>query len=401
MVTPCGADRESSWHGLIAGKSVIRWLTEPEHSNVGCDLSRTRLAGAPAILPEDVVAKDAALSIDWMSNRAAQEAFDDADLCPSDLNRERCAVVVGTSKGSLVASQRHWSASRDQQSPCAEWLECWPNSPAMSLAARFDVRGPVLAPVAACATGMVSICRGVELIQDGQCDVVLAGSVDDSLCEILWASYRRLGVLARLRGIEPELACRPFDRDRQGFLMGAGAAVVVLERLDDVEARGHQPYAEWLGGAMLSDALALTQVSRDAAGLTRLIQDVLHRANITASELDYINLHGTGTRENDRYETLGIRQALGPTADHICCSSLKGTMGHLLGGAGSVEFAAMLLAMRDGIIPPTANLTNADPQCDLNYTPLTARSQAIGTALKLSLGFGGHLVAGLVRNCRG
>lgn len=400
MVTPCGADRESSWHGLVAGNSAIRWLTELEHAQIGCDISRTRLAGAPAVLPAEMTPGDAALSFDWMSKNAAQEALDDSDLCLSDLNRKRLGVVVGTSKGSLAAAQRQWLERSDEPSSQPMWTECWANSPATSLAAEYDVRGPVLAPVAACATGMVSICRGVELIQDGQCDVVLAGSVDDSLCEILWASYRRLGVLARLRDIEPELSCRPFDRDRQGFLMGAGAAVVVLERLDDVEARGHQPYAEWLSGAMLSDALALTQVSQDAAGLTRLIQDVLRRGHVTASELDYINLHGTGTRENDRYETLGVRQALGRAADHVHCSSLKGTVGHLLGGAGSVEFAAMLLAMRDGIIPPTANLTNADPQCDLNYTPRAARTQAIGTALKLSLGFGGHLVAGLVRNCR-
>lgn len=400
MVTPCGADRESSWHGLVAGNSRIRWLTESEHAHVGCDISRTRIAGAPAVLPGGMLPQDPAGSMDWMPKVAAQEALDDADLKLTDLDRRRCGIVLGTSKGSLAAFQRHWLARSTAGLPHPAWTECWPNSPAVSLAMEHDVTGPVLVPIAACATGMLSICRGVELIQDGQCDIVLAGSVDDSLCEILWASYRRLGVLARLRDVEPELACRPFDRDRQGFLMGAGAAVVVLERLDQTEARGHQPYAEWLGGAMLSDALALTQVSQDAAGLTRLIQDVLRRGHVAASELDYINLHGTGTRENDRFETLGIRQSLGRVADTVACSSLKGTVGHLLGAAGSVEFAAMLLAMRDGIIPPTANLTHADPQCDLNYTPRMARTQAIGTALKLSLGFGGHLVAGLVRNCR-
>ncbi len=399
MVTPCGADRESSWHGLIAGKSALRWLTELEHAQVGCDISRTRMAGAPA-MRSDGIPNTAELDGNWISRCAAQEALEDADLTLRNLDRQRCGIVLGTSKGSLAAIRRAWSQAHDPALLATPWMDCWPNAAAVTLAAEHNVRGPVLVPVAACATGMLSICRGVELIRDGHCDVVLAGSVDDSLCEILWASYRRLGVLARLQHIEPEQACRPFDRDRQGFLMGSGAAIVVLERLEQIESRGHQPYAEWISGGMLADSLALTQVSQDAAGLTRLIQDVLYRGQVEPADIDYINLHGTGTRDNDRYETLGIRQALGAAADSIPCSSLKGTIGHLLGGAGSVEFAAMLLAMRDGIVPPTANLTRPDPECDLDYTPRVARPHAIDLALKLSLGFGGHLVAGLVRNCR-
>jgi 3-oxoacyl-[acyl-carrier-protein] synthase II len=378
----------------------VRWLSAVEHAAIGCDIERTRLAGAPVVRPTESPIEDMSSGISWMSQRAAHEALEDADLQLRDFDRRRCGIVLGTSKGSLAACEEQWKSNVGSIEPAPPWLHCWPNFPATQLAQTHDVRGPVLAPIAACATGLLSICRGVELIRDGQCDVVLAGSVDDSLREILWASYRRLGVLAKLKDCDPGAACRPFDRDRNGFLMGAGAAVIVLERLDQATARGHQPYAEWLAGGMLSDACALTQVSQDAAGLTRLIQETLRRGAVSPAEVDYINLHGTGTRENDRYETQGIRQAMGNAASSIPCSSLKGTIGHLLGGAGSVEFAAMLLAMRDGIIPPTANLTNADPQCDLNYTPRVAHTHAIGTALKLSLGFGGHLVAGLVRNCR-
>lgn len=400
MVTPCGADRESSWHGLVAGNSVLRWLTEEEHAALGCDISRTRIAGAPAARPEGLPLSAAANSVDWMSRAAAYEALEDADLKVDAIDRQRCGLVLGTSKGNLAASQRAWSQSRQLLSGSELWLESWPNAAAMAVAADLNLQGPVLVPVAACATGMLSICRGVELIQHGHCDVVLAGSVDDSLSEMLWASYRRLGVLARLRDIEPGLVCRPFDLDRQGFLMGSGAAIVVLERLDAVESRGHQPYAEWLAGGHLSDSYALTQVAPDAAGLTRLIQDVLRRGDVVPDDVDYINLHGTGTKDNDRYETRGIRQALGSAAESIPCSSLKGTIGHLLGGAGSVEFAAMLLAMRDGIVPPTANLMTPDAECGLDCTPRHAKPHTMTTALKLSLGFGGHLVAGLVRNCR-
>lgn len=399
MVTPCGADRETSWHGLLAGHSAVRWLTPAEHQARDCDIERTHLAGAPAILPVDAD-QTFASSMDVMARCAASEALEDADLQPIDMDRERTGAVIGTSKGSLGAWQHLLRKSADSEVPRTLWNAGGANSPALCVAADYQLHGPVLVPVAACATGLLSICRGVQLIQDGQCDVVLAGSVDDSLSEILWASYRRLGVLARVKETDPSQACRPFDHDRHGFLMGGGAGVVLLERWEHALARGHQPYAEWLAGAMASDSTALTQVAPDAAGLTHLITDVLRRGEITSRDLDYINLHGTGTRDNDRYETLGIRNAIGSAADGIPCSSLKGTIGHLLGGAGSVEFAAMLLAMRDGFVPPTANLTRPDPQCDLDYTPRTARPHTIRTALKLSLGFGGHLVAGLVRNCR-
>jgi 3-oxoacyl-[acyl-carrier-protein] synthase II len=425
MVTPGGPDRESSWQTLVAGRSCLRWLTEEEHFQAGCNPMRTRLAGAPAILsapgkhtaPSRYAPANSLTSFDQMLVQAAEEAAVDAkvDISPAEstrpgdqIDRHRIGLVIGTSKSSLAAIRQGYletfrpNGGQDSStcpSPlgremCPDW---WPNVPASRLAVRWDVRGPVLTPVAACATGMASLCRGAELIRDGVCDMVFAGSVDDSISEIIWGSYRRLGVLARIQNDDPATACRPFDRDRTGLLMGAGAAVIVLERWDAAMARGLRPYAEWLAGGTLSDSMALTQVSPDAAGLTRLIKDLLRRGNVAAGELDYLNLHGTGTRENDRYETLGIRQALGQIADQIPCSSLKGTIGHLLGGAGSVEFAATILALRDGIIPPTCNLEHSSPDCDLDYTPQIARRKNMQTALKVSLGFGGHLVGGLIR----
>lgn len=440
MVTPAGPDRESSWQGLIAGRRYLRWLTETEHRLAGCDPARTRLAGAPVDLrkaSQDVnelpLCNRTSVSaqpgtpasappslFDAMLFQAADEAAFDAGfsnrhkatLLRQDLiESHRIGLVIGTSKGSLVAIRESYlRTARERRNPATSsrtdashdntWPGCWPDAPASHLAARWDIRGPVLSPVAACATGMASLCRGAELIRDGVCDVVFAGSVDDSLAEIVWGSYRRLGVLSRIPNDDPSCACRPFDRDRTGFLMGSGAAVIVLERWDLASARGKRPYAEWLAGGILSDATALTQVSSDAAGLTRLITDLLRRGNIRPHELDYINLHGTGTRDNDRFETLGIRHALGSAADQVACSSLKGAIGHLLGGAGSVEFAATVLALRDGIIPPTCNLEHAAPECDLNYTPLAACRKNIQTALKLSLGFGGHLVGGLIRRAR-
>jgi 3-oxoacyl-[acyl-carrier-protein] synthase II len=448
MVTPGGPDRESSWQSLISGRSCLRWLTDEEHRLIGCDLARTRLAGAPAALgrlsdrffdtfpgsfndPSPIqLVSDRSLSsratlvhrsqiahFNQMLFQAADEAAVHAGLVTHSTNlmctaagidKQRVGLVIGSSKGNLSAIRNSYLAnvqerltgSADTYQPqvtAPMWPDCWASSPASHLAARWDVCGPVLAPVAACATGMASLCRGAELIRDDVCDIVFAGSVDDSLSEIVWGSYRRLGVLARIPNDDPATACRPFDRDRSGFLMGSGSAVIVLERWEAAVARGHHPYAEWLVGGILSDATALTQVSSDAAGLTRLIQDLLRRGDLAARDLDYINLHGTGTRDNDRYETLGVRQALGASVNQVSCSSLKGTFGHLLGAAGSVEFAATVLALRDGIIPPTCNLENSSPECDLDYTPKVARRKDMKTALKLSLGFGGHLVGGLIR----
>lgn len=397
MITPCGADRESSWQGLLSGKSAARWLTPDEHLARNCDPARTQLAGAPARLPFPAIGPQPFV-MDDMARWMAREALVDAGLTQSQLEPARTGVVIGTSKGSLAAwHQLLTSGATSGQDPVALWNSGWPDSPARAVADEIRSAGPALVPVAACATGLLSILRGVQLIQDGSCDVVLAGSVDDSLSEILWASYRRLGVLARVKDRDPDMACCPYDRERTGFLMGSGGSIVVLERWDAARARGHRPTAEWIAGALLSDASALTQVSSDAAGLTRLIQDVLRRGQVGPGELDYLNLHGTGTRDNDRYETLGVRRALGSAAGDVACSSLKGTIGHLLGGAGSVEFAAMLLALRDQIVPPTANLCRPDPECDLDYTPLRPAQRSIRTALKLSLGFGGHLVAALVR----
>lgn len=413
MVTPCGPDRESSWQGLISGRSFLRWLTDQEHSQIGCDPNRLRLAGAPAMLPSVATRPP----FEAMLFQAAEEAATDAGLMSSAGNRPyldslhdrfQTGLVIGTSKSSLAALRGFYllqvaglrgslSHSGAVDAFIPEWQACWPSSPAASLAAAWEIRGPVLAPVAACATGMASICRGAELIRDGVCDLVFAGSLDDSISDLIWGSYRRLGVMARIQNDDPSTACRPFDTQRSGFLMGAGTAILVLERWESALARGVKPYAEWLGGATLSDSTALTQVAADAAGLTRLIQDLLRRARLSPQDLDYINLHGTGTRENDRYETQAIRQALGAEADRIPCSSLKGTIGHLLGGAGSVEFAATVLALRDGIIPPTCNLEHAAPECDLDYTPVHARFAPLKTAMKLSLGFGGHLVGGLIR----
>ena len=254
-----------------------------------------------------------------------------------------------------------------------------------------------MAPVAACATGLAACLRGFELIRDGRCNVVLAGSSDASLQPAILGSFQRLGVLARSTE-DPATACRPFDRHRSGFIVGEGAGCLVLESLEHAIARGASWYAEWESGRMLSDPSGLTQLDPQGLSLQRLLRD-LH--NEVRELPDYLNLHGTATLPNDRVESAAIRAVLGTAADGIACSSLKGGLGHLLGAAGSVELAASLLAIRDQTVPPTVNLETADPELTLDFTPQQSRQRRIDRVWKMSLGFGGHLSAASVCRLRG
>jgi 3-oxoacyl-[acyl-carrier-protein] synthase II len=224
------------------------------------------------------------------------------------------------------------------------------------------------------------------------CDVVFAGSADASLFPAVIGSFQRLGVLAKVED-DPGTACRPFDRHRSGFLIGEGAACLVFERTSHAAARGQRWYGEWLGGRLASDPSGLTQCDPDGRSLTRVLSDLLRQIPVPP---DYLNLHGTGTRRNDAAECRAIRTALGSHAEQVSCSGSKGSLGHLLGAAGSVELALTLLALRDQIVPPTMNLTSPDPDCRLNLTPSVPQRRQMQTAIKISSGFGGHLAVAAV-----
>jgi 3-oxoacyl-[acyl-carrier-protein] synthase II len=236
------------------------------------------------------------------------------------------------------------------------------------------------------------------MIRYGTCDLALCGAVDASLTPFLLGAFRQMRALAPVRpGDDPSRAVRPWDRDRRGFLVGEGAAVLVLERADHARARGVTPYAAFAGGAIGSDAYHMVDQNPDPAGLAHLIGLALRDAHADASEIDHVNVHGTATRSNDPLECLALRRALGPHADSVSCSANKAQIGHLLGAAGAVELAITAMAVRDQFAPPTMNLEHPDPSCDLDATPGVGRSREIRAALKLSLGFGGHLAAAVLR----
>ncbi len=399
LVTPLGAGREISWSAIRDGRSAVDWFEADDCS--GSRPRRFRWAGASA--PADLLAS--AEPVVSMAVIAAREAMAHAGL--TDVSQHG-GCVIGTSKLGLRSFARavgqvfnlpgQPSTSKQNRDGQVENLPhgFWPNAATRAVASDWNLRGPALCPVAACATGLVSLIRGADLIRSGECDVVLAGSSDASLVPIVLGSFQRLGVLAR-EFEHPATACRPFDAERSGFVIGEGAAVLVLEDREHAVARGANILAEFVAGGLASDPSGLTQIDPNGTSLAWLIRDVLRRANISLDEIDAINLHGTATRANDIAETRAVRSAFGSVADCLACSSQKGAIGHLLGAAGSVESAFAVLALRDQVVPPTINLRTPDPQCDLDYVPNESRPMRLRTVLKLSLGFGGHVAVGLFR----
>ena len=390
LVTALGLDRASTWDALRRGESGARWLDLP-----GLEPG---FAGFPVLWPGPMP-EDADPALEYLA-RAADEAMVDARVAGSGLDPDRAAVLIGLSKGGVRSLGRARgmirSGSFDDRSLARAWMRSWPSSGASSVAARYGFRGPCVAPVAACATGLVAALGAADLIRRGACDLALAGGADASLEPILLAAFRRMKVLARVVD-DPTRAVRPWDEARSGFLVGEGAAVLVLERLDHARARGVVPYAELAGGAIGSDAYHETALDPDPSGLARVIARGLADAGVDASEVDAANVHGTATLANDPLECRGLRLALGPGADRLACSANKAQVGHLLGSAGSVELAIAALSVRDGYVPPTLNLDRPDPACDLDGTPRVGRARPIRNLLKLSLGFGGHLAAAVLR----
>ena len=382
LVTGLGATRRNSWTAIKAGQSGVRTLVSPANDDdskpIGCPAA-TDLTGP--FVPEPIFA---------LLDATLLEAIEDAGDPILQTDRDRIGVLIGLSKGcvrSLGESITHQDGVRFQAS--------WPNAGASRVARIVGASGPCSAPVAACATGLVSVLQGVELIRRDLCDVVIAGSVDASLEPLILGAFRSMRVLARSHS--PDQAVRPWDRARSGFVVGEGGAILILERAGRARARGARPYATVLGGALGGDAYHETAVNPDPKNLASLILRATKLASIETTRIDYINVHGTATRIGDPAECRAIRQALGSQADRVVCSANKSQIGHLLGAAGSAELAITCLALRDGFVPPTLNLTHPDPACDLDGTPLVGRSLPIETALKLSIGFGGHLAAALVR----
>lgn len=386
MLASVGNSREEVWQSVRAGRSKMRWLTGipeiPDGLMIGATCDRPRL-------------RPGKLKVLDLCNQAAEEAMTDAGLYPGAFNGDRfgCAVSAHMGDCQFVLEQNN----RWDWIPAGKpaWIEQWlPNTACMQVANRFGLFGPRMCHSTACASGMIDFISAVRAIQDDQCDLALAGS-GEAISPLFAAGFHRMKVLATHD--VPGQACRPFDVDRCGFVMGEGAAMFVVEKLSHALRRGATIYAEVLAHTARADAHHVTGLDQDSDSLAYVIDHTLKRAGLVPLDISYINAHGTGTQLNDVTEAKAIRRAMGLAANRVGVSSVKSVLGHLINAAGSVEMAITTLALRDGFAPPTMNLERLDPECELDCLPMLGRAQQFEHALKLSVAFGGHLAAVALR----
>ena len=390
IVTAIGHGREAVWQAMQTGVSGVR-----------------RLRGLPGIPDGMLLAAPVDIEGDFpgqlknvpLSRATAAEALADARVEPDRVDRLRCGCSIGAHMGdSNFVVERLGRHDLNPPGRGPWWTQLLPNTTCAIVARELGLYGPRLSNSTACATGTIAILKAIRTIRDGQCDLALAGS-SEAIHPLFAAGFYNMRVLAD--HADPTQACRPFDANRAGFVMGEGAAMLVLERLSHALARRAPIYAEVLSGRMLCDAYHVTGLDADSDSLVELITATLRSGGVEPRDVVYINAHGTGTQQNDVTETRGIRRAFGRAADAVCVSANKSMLGHLVNASGSVELAITALALRDGFAPPTLNLTHPDPDCDLDCIPLVGRVRPLEHALKLSIAFGGHLAAVALRRWTG
>ncbi|MHB1036148.1 MAG: beta-ketoacyl-[acyl-carrier-protein] synthase family protein [Pirellulales bacterium] len=386
LIASVGSDRESVWRAVRQGQSGVRSL----EGLLG--IPDGLMIGAPVAI-EDV--GPLRLKAITLCQKAAEEALADGrvDLAKENLDRFGCAISGHMGDTSFVPISLGMGHLIDPRA--VPWWEQWmPNTACSTVANRYGLTGPRICHSTACASGLIDILCAARSLRDSQCDIALAGSAE-GFHPLFAAGFRQMKVLADDEN--PTQACRPFDAQRHGFVMGEGAAMFILEKHRHAVERGARIYAELAGGKMLAQAHDVAGLDSESDALAYLITATLRDARLAPEEIDYISAHGTGTLQNDLTETRGIRRSMGKAADELCVSSIKSMLGHLVNASGSVELAITTLALRDGFVPPTINLTHPDPECDLDFIPLVGRHGRFDNALKLSVAFGGHLVAAALR----
>ncbi len=391
-VTPLGLDVPTTWTALLEGQSGVGPITAfdagPYATRIAAEVKGFDLAAA-GVSPKDARRMDRFVQFGLA---AALEAVRDAGLSLPLADGDRAGVYVGSGMGGLVTLSEQLEVLRtrgpERVSPfLVPMMICDMASGQISIS--LGARGPNLAVVSACATGAHAIGEGAALIKRGGADVMIAGGTEAVITPIALAGFAAARTLST-RNDDPARASRPFDRQRDGFVMGEGAGVVVLERASLARRRGARIYAELVGYGSSADAHHLTAPPEGGEGAVRCMHQALQEAAMPPEELDYLNAHGTGTPLNDRAETAAVRQALGRHAYRVAISSTKGMTGHLLGAAGGLEALVAVKAIVEGIVPPTMNYEHPDPDCDLDYTPNRARHLPVRTAMSNSFGFGGH-----------
>jgi 3-oxoacyl-[acyl-carrier-protein] synthase II len=388
LVTALGKDRESTWKALCQGKRAIRPLNGLEFIPDGM------LLGATVECNE---LSNARLKSIRLAEIAAEEAIEDAGINLEKVNRDRFGCSLCGHMGDIQQMRENLGVSATRERDLVQWWEQWlPSSGCSYVGNRFGLGGPRSCYSTACASSLVSFISAVRHIEDNHCDISLAGGAD-AINSLFAGAFHQMGVLASADTSDPESACRPFDANRAGFVLGEGASIFVVERMSHALSRGAKIYAEVRTGKMLSEARHVTSLETDGEALNYLLESTLDAAGWFPSDVQYVNAHGTGTKQNDQAEMTALARLMGSSAPDLCVSSIKSMIGHCINAAGGVELAATVLGLRDGFAPPTMNLTTVDPECRFNPLAQRGLRTKFQNAIKLSVAFGGHLVAVALR----
>jgi len=407
-VTPVGNEVESMWSSLCEGRSGIGDITHFDASNFPTRFAaEVKNYDLGQYLDDTDRFQHAGRNIHFAIG-AANQAMRDSGLLDASYDPARSGVYLGAGEGQqdfmifmgmVAKAQRDGKLSLEeftkhgleQLHPQAE-LEQEPNMPAGHLASLFNLQGPNLNCLTACAASSQAIGEAAEIIRRGDADVMLSGGAHSMIHPFGVTGFSLLTALST-HNEDPQRASRPFDKNRDGFVLGEGAGMLVLEELEQAKSRGATIHGEIIGYGSTADAYRITDIHPEGRGAVACIKMALKDAGLNTDQIDYINAHGTSTAVNDRVETLAVRQSLGADAPSTPVSSIKGMMGHLIAAAGSVEAITCLLAIKHGILPPTINYETPDPDCDLDYIPNAARQATVKRALSNSFGFGGQNIS--------
>src|SRR5438067_4103679 len=388
-VTPLGNDASSTWQAAVAGESGIGWITTFDASEFPVRIAAEVKDFDPTTVasPKEVRKLDRNV---LLALGAATEAMADAGM--NGFDPARVGVVFGTAIGGFLGMMEQHDVLRERgPSRVAPTFipSVLPDTASGQLAISLGLRGINYAPVSACATGSTAVGEGAEIIRRGDADVMLAGGGEACLHPLILAGFCAMrGLVAEEE--DPTRASRPFDATRAGFVMGEGACVLVLEDMESAQARGATMYAEVLGYGGSNDAHHIAQPDPDSVGVSEMMRAALRRAEVEPERVGYINAHGTSTPLGDAAETRAIKDVFGDHAYELAVSSTKSVTGHCFGAAGAIEAMMCVLAVRNGILPPTMNYVHPDPECDLDYVPNEARETQVDVALSNAMGLGGH-----------
>lgn len=392
-ITPIGNDVATFWKNLTHGVSGAGNITSFDASDfpvrIACEVKDF---DAGQWMDRKMARRTARVT--QFALAAARQALDDAGLTVNGDNRDNIGVVIATGGGGIALMEEgtHILTEKGPRSVSPFLLpSIMPNAVSCLVSIETGARGPVLTSTLACASGNYAMIEGYHLLQRGEADVIIAGGAESANTPLTFASLARMGALSG-RNDDPTRASRPFDADRDGFVYGEGAAVMILETEEHARARGAKIYAEVLGGRLTGDAYHITAPDPDGDGAVRAIQGALRSAGLQPTDVDVIYAHGTSTALNDVTETQAIKRALGDHAYKVAVTATKSMLGHTLGAAGAMAAVAATLTLHEGVIPPTINQERPDPECDLDYVPNGARRAEVNVALVNAFGFGGQNV---------